>query len=275
MDKYKALWLSHSKIADFLSCPRLFYLRHIYKNPKTGHKFTLMTPSLALGQAVHTVVESLSTIPTEERLNAPLLEKFDLAWEEVKGKKGGFKSKVEEAQYKERGRAMLSKILKNPGPIKNKALKIKPADGDLAYYWFSEDDGIILSGKIDWIEYLPKTDSVHIIDFKTGKNEEDSESLQLPIYYLLAKNLQKRKVSKLSYWYLDRGNSPVEMKLPSEDEAIEKVNKIAQRINLARKIERFKCETGGCWACRDMEQVFEGKGEKVGETRYHQDIYVL
>ena len=275
MDKYKALWLSHSKIADFLRCPRLFYLRHIYKNPKTGHKFTLMTPSLALGQAVHEVVESLSALPVEERLKAPLLKKFDVAWLEVAGKKGGFKSKTEEEEYKERGKSMLSKILKNPGPINNKALKIKPADGDLAYYWFSEEEGIILSGKIDWIEYLEDSDSVHIIDFKTGKNEEDEDSLQLPIYYLLAKNLQKRNVSKLSYWYLDKGDSPVEMKLPNEDEAIEKVAKIAQRINLARKIERFKCETGGCYACRDMEKVFEGNGEKVGETRYHQDIYVL
>lgn len=234
-----------------------------------------MTPALALGQSVHEVVESLSTVPAEERLNIPLIEKFDIAWEEVTGKKGGFKTKDEEAEYKEKGREMLNRILNNPGPIKNKALKIKPADGDLAYYWFSKEEGIILSGKIDWIEYLTDTDSVHIIDFKTGKNEEEEESLQLPIYYLLAKNLQKRKVSKLSYWYLGRDDKPTAMKLPKEDEAMEKVNKIAQRISLARKIERFKCESGGCWACRDMEQVFEGKGEKVGETRYHQDIYVL
>lgn len=232
-----------------------------------------MTPSLALGQSVHEVVESLSTIPAKERLSVPIIEKFNTAWEEVSGKKGGFKSKKEEEEYKQRGREMLNRILKNPGPIKNKALKIKTNDGDLAYYWFSDE--IILSGKIDWIEYLVDTDSVHIIDFKTGKNEESEESLQLPIYYLLAKNLQKRKVAKLSYWYLDSGEAPVEMKLPSEKEAIEKVGKVAQRISLARKIERFKCEKGGCWACRDMEQVFEGKGEKVGETRYHQDIYIL
>ncbi len=277
-DKYKAVWVSHSSIADFLKCPRLYYLRNVYKDPKTGHKITIMTPPLALGQSVHAVIEFLSGIRSEDRFNVKIFEKYDEEWKKVSGKMGGFKSKEEETEYKERGRKMLQKIFDDPGPLKNKALKLKSVEGDtkLPWYWLSEEDNIILSGKIDWVEYMDD-DSIHIIDFKTGKNEEKEDSLQLPIYYLLACNLQKRNVAKISYWYLDGEKGIIEKKLPSEKEAKEKVEKIAKRIKLGRQIEHLKCPKGeaGCYACRDLESILHGKGEKVGESEYRQDIYML
>src|SRR5260221_459408 len=277
-DKFKAIWVSHSSIADFLKCPRLYYLRSVYKDPKTGHKITLMSPPPALGQAVHEVIESLSILPIEERFKYSLLDKFDEAWKKVEGKKGGFRDKEDEEKYKERGRAMIKKIIDNPGPLMNKAIKIKGSDEgfDLPYYWLNEEDNIILDGKIDWVEYLSESDGIHIIDFKTGKNEEDSESLQLPIYYLLAKNLQKRKIEKISYWYLDNDTGLIEMNLPNEKEAYEKVHSIAKRMKLGRQIEHLKCLKGesGCFACRPLEEILKGKGELVGDNGW-QDIYIL
>ena len=53
-DKFKATWLSHSSIADFLKCPRLYYLRNIYKNPRAGHKITVLLPHPAGDIASHT-----------------------------------------------------------------------------------------------------------------------------------------------------------------------------------------------------------------------------
>ncbi len=275
-DKYKAVWVSHSSIADFLKCPRLYFLRNVYKDPKTGHKITIMSPPLALGQSIHEVIEKLSTIPLEIRLQANILENFDESWKKVSGKLGGFKTTSEEGQYKERGRQMLKKIIDNPGSLGHKAIKLK-SDTGLPYYWLSEDDNIILCGKVDWIEYLDNNNSVHIIDFKTGKNEEDEESLQLPIYYLLAKNLQKRNVEKISYWYLDGKSRIIEKNLPKEKEAFDKVYEVAKRIKTGRLIDHLKCPKGdaGCFACRDLEKVFRGEGEKVGESEYRQDIYIL
>jgi RecB family exonuclease len=272
-DKFKAVWVSHSSISDFLKCPRLYYLRSIYKDPRNNHKFTVMTPPLALGQAVHDVIESLSTLPSEERLSVSLLKRFDVSWEKVKGELGGFKDKNEEEEAKERGKRMLTRIMENPGPILRKAIKIK-ADGGLPYYWFSEEENIILCGKIDWIEYLDD-DTVAIIDFKTGKHDEDGESLQLPIYKLLSKNTQKRTVSKAYYWYLDRDNGMVEKVLPSEDEAYAKVYEAAKRVKLARQINHFKCPKDGCFACRPLERVLKGEGKLVGVSEYGQDIYIL
>ena len=140
----------------------------------------------------------------------------------------------------------------------------------------NEDDNIILCGKVDWLEYKEEDDSVHIIDFKTGKNEEDEDSLQLPIYTLLVNNTQNRNVSAASYWYLDRDDAPIEMKLPVLEESYAKVYEIAKRIVLARKINHFKCKTeGGCFYCTPLERVLKGEGEKVGVSDIRQDIYIL
>jgi ATP-dependent helicase/DNAse subunit B len=272
-DKFKAVWLSHSSIADFLKCPRLYYLRNIYKDPRTRHKMTLMTPPLALGQIVHEVVESLSVLPVTERLTISPVKKFEIAWEKVTDKKGGFATNQQEEEYKQRGINMLKNIEEKPGPIVKKAVKIK--SNGLPYYWFSEDENIILCGKIDWIEYMEKEDAIHIIDFKTGKIEEDDSSLQLPIYLLLANNTQKRKVKKASYWYLDKKDGLTEKKLPDINEAYEKVSKVAQRIKLARQINHFKCPTNGCRYCTPLERVLRGEGEKVGISEYGQDIFIL
>lgn len=271
-NKFGATWVSHSSMGDFLSCPRLYYLRAIYKDPATGHKVTLMQPPLALGQIVHEVVEGLSQLPVEKRFKEPLLNKYEIAWKKVEGKKGGFTSKEEEEKQKKRGAEMIKRITRSPGPVGRKAVKIKQ---DLPHYWLSESEGIILCGKVDWLEYLEETDSVHVVDFKTGKWEEKETSLQLPIYHLLVTNTQKRKVERTSYWYLDKNDEPTEQELPDLEKAYDDVMAVAKRIKLARSLEHFKCPKGGCRYCLPMEEVVRGKRERVGISEYNQDIYVL
>ncbi len=271
-DKFKAVWLSHSSIGDFLRCPRLYYLRNIYKDPLTGHKITRVEPALTLGGVVHDVIESLSVLPASERMNAPIMAQFELLWKEVSGKKGGFKTMVDELSYKERGRLMLQRIIEHPGPLLEKAIKIQE---DLPAYWLSEDENLMLCGKIDWLIYKEETDSVHILDFKTGKYEEKEDSLQLPIYHLLVKNTQKRAVTGASYWYIAKEDTPREVVLPSLVEAHEKILTLGRRIKLARQLEKFECKDNGCRYCEPLEAIKNGKGEKVGESKIRQDLYIL
>jgi len=272
-DKYLATWVSHSSISDFIACPRAYYLNNVYKDPKTGHKISITSPPLALGQAVHEVIESLSVLPVEKRFDKSLIEKFNIVWKKVSGKKGGFLNDEVEHAYKSRGEEMLRKVMKNPGPLKNLAVKINM---DLPYYWLSEEDNIILCGKIDWLEYLEKSESVHIIDFKTGKKAEDKKSLQLPIYYLLVSNTQKRKVEKASYWYIDKSDEPIEQKLPDMEKSYKKILKIAKEMSLARKLNRFVCpHKTGCYKCKPLEKVVNKKAEFVGVNEYKQDMYIL
>ncbi len=186
---------------------------------------------------------------------------------------------------------MLKRVESNPGPLKNLAVKIQM---ELPYYWLSEKDNIILCGKIDWLEYLPaqtggkdedlpanatrqalQAGAVHIIDFKTGKGEEKEDSLQLSIYYLLVSQTQQRPVKKVSYWYVDRDNKPVEQKLKDLDKAEEKILKIAKEMKLARQLKRFKCPHDGCRDCLPLERILQGEGERVGTDEMGREVYIL
>lgn len=230
-----------------------------------------MSPPLALGQAVHEVIESLSILPTESRFRESLVSKFEKVWEKVSGKKGGFLDKESELRYKKRGEDMMRNVMDNPGPLRNLAVKINM---DLPYFWLSEEDNIILCGKIDWLEYLPETDSVHIIDFKTSKGEEKADSLQLHIYSLLVQNTQKRNVAKISYWYIARQLLPTEQKM-TDGKSLERILKTAKEIKLARQLEKFTCANGGCGYCSAHEKIASGEGVFVGTDNYNQDIYIL
>ncbi|MFA5127940.1 MAG: PD-(D/E)XK nuclease family protein [Patescibacteria group bacterium] len=273
-DKYSATWVSHSSISDFLRCPRAYYLKNVYRDPKNNHKIKLMTPSLALGQIAHEVLESLSVLPREKRLQDSLVTKFNEAWKNVSGKKGGFPNEEVEYRYRMRGEEMMRRVMNHPGPITELSVKINM---DLPYFWLDEEENIILCGKIDWLKYLPEIDSVQIIDFKTGKREEDAGSLQLPIYNLLVQNCQKRKVSNAGYWYLGFSDVLTDKILPDLEEGRARVLDVARQIKMARQIERFKCPNGdaGCPDCRSFEIIARGEAELVGVDSYNADVYIL
>lgn len=277
-DKYKAVWVSHSSMGDFLKCPRAYYLHNIYKDPGTGHKVNIVNPPLALGQAVHEVLEGLANFKAEDRFKVPFSEIYDKAWKKVSGEKGGFRNKDEEEEVKKVGWTMIDRVVNNPGPLVNKTVKIKDGDnGTPPHYYISEEDNIILCGKIDWLEYVPEDDSVRLLDFKTGKNEENGDSLQLPIYNLLLNNLQKRKLSGAAYWYLFRDSAPVPVDLPSVQESYEKVLAVAKKVKETRESKKFDCPRGkeGCFACRPFELILKGEAKFVGVGEYNQDLYIL
>ena len=277
-DKYGAVWVSHSSMGDFLKCPRAYFLHNVYKNPKTNRKINIVNPALALGQIVHEIVEGLANHKAEERFNRPLLDDFEKAWVKVSGKFGGFKSEAEEEEAKARGRAMIQRVIKNPGPLKNKTVLIKPGKNDMPpNFYLSESDNIILCGKIDWLEYVPENDSVRLLDFKTGRHDESEDSLQLPIYHLLLKNCQNRKLAGASYWYLDRDDVPKPVELPDLEIGRASVLAVARRVKEAREKKEFLCPKGegGCYACRPFEKILRGEAEFVGTGEYNQDIYIV
>ncbi len=279
-DKYTATWVSHSSMGDFLKCPRLYYLHNVYKDPNTGRKMTLVTPYMSLGIAVHNVVEGLGDYPSEERMNRDLQKWFNEEWEKVKGKKGGFINNEQEQLFKERGQKMIETVTKNPRFLTNKRIKL-PRNEMPCNFYLSEEDNIILNGLVDWIEYLPD-DTLHIIDFKTGKNEEKDSSLQMPIYFLLCHALQKRRVSKASYWYLET-DTLTDKELPTYDEAYRAVYDIAIQVKRSRDEKNFSCPKGenGCVHCKPYEDILRFKKgeaspvEYIGIGGFNQDVYLL
>jgi hypothetical protein len=232
-----------------------------------------MQPALALGQTVHSVIDSISLVPAPDRLKRPLPLIFEEKWELVSGKRGGFRGSEEEETYKKRGVAMIKRLETSPGPLTKKAIKLRQ---DLPYYWLSEEENIILCGKIDWLIYDEMSEGVIILDFKTGKYDEDPDSLQLPIYYLLVTNCQTRGVVGAKYWYLNRDDTPVDIALPRYDESEKQIMEIGKKIALARKLERFVCKRkDGCPVCRPYELILAKKADFIGINEYNQDTYIL
>lgn len=277
-DKYNAIWVSHSSMGDFLKCPRAYYLHNVYKDPKTKRKINIVNPALALGIAVHEVLEGLAKHKSEERFNRSLLDDLEREWKKVSGKWGGFKSEDEEKEVKERAIKMIERVIRNPDPLKQKTVKLKESRNSMPpNFYLSEKDNIILCGKIDWLIWKPEDDSIHILDFKTGKNEESENSLQLPIYQLLLQNLQKRKVTGASYWYLDRDDKPVEVNIPTNEDSYEKVIKIAKEVKKAREKNEFVCPRGkeGCFYCKPFEEILKSNAVYVGTGEMNQDLYMV
>lgn len=276
-DKYTAIWVSHSSMGDFIKCPRSYYLKNIYKDPKTKRKINIVNPAMSLGVSVHEVLEGLGDFPSEERMNRDLLEWFDEVWKKVSGNLGGFTSEEQEKEYKDRGIAMLKNVAQNPKFLVEKRIKLPKGEMNPNFY-LSEDENIILNGLVDWIEYLPETDSLHIIDFKTGKKEEDGNSLQLPIYLLLCHALQKRKVTKASYWYLEN-DTIVEKELPDLDTARRDVLEVALKVKQAREKQEFSCPKGegGCFCCRPLEKILQKDPsvKYIGVGGFNQDLYMV
>jgi RecB family exonuclease len=279
-DKYKAVWVSHSSMGDFIKCPRLYYLHNVYKDPKTNRKMSLVTPYMSLGIAVHNVLEGLGDYPAAERMTRDLRGTFEEEWLKVTGKKGGFTSPEQEEEFKARGKEMINTAIKNPRFLVNKRIKLPQSNMPCNFY-LSEDDNIILNGLIDWLEYQDD-DTLHVIDFKTGKHEEKESSLQLPIYLLLCNALQKRKVTKASYWYLD-GDRMVEKELPDTESARRDVYAVAIKVKEARDKKEFNCPGGeeGCRDCNVYEEMLKSKADEeslveyVGVGGFNQDMYIV
>lgn len=287
-DPYKAVWVSHSSMGDFLKCPRLYYLHNVYKN-KSGRKIAIVTPHMSLGVAVHNTLENLANFKSEDRMSRDLITDYENNWSKVSGKIGGFISVEQESEFKNRGLEMIKRVIQNPGPIIRKTVHFPPKTNStekvdmLPHYFINEKDNIILCGKVDWLEYLPDSDSLNVIDFKTGKNDEKEGSLQLPIYQLLLHNLQKRKVTKAQYWYIDRDDTPTDTSLISIEEAYNKVYSVAKLVAAARESSEYFCPSGveGCRHCKPYENIVKKiNGEEipnieyVGKGEYKQDLYI-
>jgi len=274
-DKFSAVWVSHSSMGDFLKCPRLYYLRNVYKDPKTKSKINIVSPHMSLGVAVHEVLEGLADFSSESRMDRDLLTWFDDVWKKYSGRVGGFKDAMQEEEFKTRGVTMLESVKKDPKFLIHKRIKL-PREVMNPNFFISDEENIILNGLIDWIEYIPETNSLHIVDFKTGKKEETENSLQLPIYLLLCNALQKRKVTKASYWYLESGKV-VEKELPDADTAFRDVLAVALRVKAARTKNEFECPKGklGCMHCIPFEKVLRGEAEFVGTGIFKQDLYFV
>jgi hypothetical protein len=67
----------------------------------------------------------------------------------------------------------------------------------------------------------------------------------------------------------------VEQQLPDLEIARAQILAIARQIKLARQIQRFSCEKGGCQQCEPFEQILRGEAQFVGTDEYGTGVYVV
>jgi hypothetical protein len=274
------LWISHSSISDFEVCPQLYYFKHLYRDPLTNHRIQAVNPYLTLGITVHNVIEKIAFFNREKRLTLSLKEKFEKEWHFWQGKKGGFLSQEMEEGFKKRGLLMIEKfeqsfLIRNPNLVIGEGLR--EGEKELLKVKLFKDENLVLVGSIDWIEILPNQ-SLHIVDFKTGKNKEDKDSLQLPIYYILANYNFKKPIEKLSYWYLEEEREPLAIDLNSLKEYILIIRQKALVIKKAIKENKLNCQSknGECFHCWKYKKIVLGQAEYVGyDEQMNRDLYFV
>lgn len=266
---HNAVFISHSILSDFGKCPQKYYYQSLFRTPR-GYKIQIISPHLALGEGVHDTLERFSRLTPLEKKKDELFRIFEQVWQNLSGEKGGFVSPMEEKEFKQRAVDMLERFFRNKHFLEKEAEKIK----DFPQAEMGND--LILTGKFDWVE--KEGDYYHIIDFKTGKNEEKEDSRQLPIYaVLLSKILQTDKL-KTSYWYLDKDDEAVSFPLPDLNLVWQELKQKGEVIKLFKQTNSFRCLSGreSCWACRDILAVAQGKGKLVSmNPNRKQEIYIL
>ncbi|MCH8820950.1 PD-(D/E)XK nuclease family protein [Patescibacteria group bacterium] len=256
------IWISHSALQDFEKCPRLYYLRSIYRDKKFGNNFRIQmaNPYLSLGEIVHDAIDNYTNrYELGSRNKDKMMYELSRGWMLKKGKIGGFKSESHEKEFKDRSISMVERFLANKDFAEAKSLS-SPNFPKIKLF---PDKDLVLVGNFDWI--APFDDGLHIVDFKTGQHEEDEGSLQLPIYSILANENLDKPVRKTSYWYLDKDDEPKEVDMKDLDKSLDIIKEKSLALEKARKENNFSDhKSENCFFCKEYETVLASKAEHVG-----------
>ncbi len=263
--------VSHTSINDFNNCAKLYYFKNIYRNPKTGNRVQIVNPYLSLGSAVHDTIDEVINYSPFKRSKISLIKEYNKIWKNYCNKKGGFHSKKQENDFKKRGAIMIKKFEKST-ILKSKSMK---KDEKLPTMTLTKKSKLM--GSFDWVEIL-KNGNLHIIDFKTGKNLEKKDSWQLLIYHLLAEHNYKKKVEKLSYWYLQTENGFISKKIIESNDFLTKLKLKASEIEETINNNNFNCSNKykKCYWCQNYDLIISGKAEEVGfDPKMKKDLYYI
>ena len=263
-----ALFVSYTGLNDFSRCPRSYYLKNVYRDPKTNYKLQIANPYLTLGGVVH---DSLKWFLDMNRqvTKDQLLAKYRNLWLKYRGKRGGFSDNSQEAEFGKRGLAMLGNFIDHA-----KVLEPNLEVDNFLKYRLAEK--IFLNGKLDFLGELPDK-SLHILDFKTGSKDEE-DPLQLYIYAILAESNYQKPVTRISYWYIDRDAAPKEAVLDPLDERLDWITKKSKEIEEMVEEGNWVCikDPKLCRDCQQYQDIIAGKGEFLfSDDSFKKQVYYL
>ena len=182
--------VSKSSLETYDKCPYKFLLSKVLRTPSPGTIYT------NLGNSIHEMIEGTADksgkVPTRDEALAKLKEKW--IW-------NSYSSKTGESEFKARAEKMTDVYLEWRNNNKNKFIA---SEKQISIKY----EGLILNGKIDWLEENPDGE-FEVVDFKTSKTvtsqNKAEEDWQLHIYaWLVWKEFGKIPV-KASLFFLEKG----------------------------------------------------------------------
>ncbi len=188
------LRLAPSKLASFQRCPREYRFRYI---DGLGPRFRRPRAPLTLGANVHSALQGLFTLPSRQRTLQQLELLLHERWAVLHS---GFRNEAQEQAYRERALEQLRWFALNQDLERHPFMTESFLQAPVA--------GITLEGRVDRVD-REEDRTLHIIDYKTGTGERNSDPQALFMYALMIEALKPRQaVSKVSYLCLGDGSQP-------------------------------------------------------------------
>ena len=213
--KYSAL-----KIRVFQTC-RLRY-RYQYLDKGTTAIKPRLRPADTAGSLVHRVLCDFYTkLAPDQRTESSLIELFESGWSDLSP---GYHRVPGVEQFRESSLKQLRNFIQFFQPVGEPFL-VEP------YIQVEVAQGVTLFGRLDRLDENADG-SLHVIDYKGGAMPGDIDSGQLLFYALMAEIKYERRVSRMSFWYLDDGST-----LTSEPSELDKDG---GRTELLRTIEEME-----------------------------------
>lgn len=179
--------ISPYKLNMYLECPRHYWWNYI--NPSTRNQFPAR-PYFTMGDHVHNALKYFYNLPGDKRTKQVLIGLLETQWLKKNGIEAGFKTQAQEEEYHERARLMLSAF------FDREDITCKPLWASDSLIKAGVSETLTFMGKIDRVDETPA--GLHIIDYKTSKEEREDE-WQLAMYAVMATRFFKKPVAKLSY----------------------------------------------------------------------------
>jgi len=223
----------------FQQCPRQYKFQYI---DHLGDIYKKARPYFTMGDHVHAALKDfLSTVPVGER---NLLKLEDLLREKWRRNRKGFNDKEDEKKWGEKALKQIRWFMQNQD------ISVIPFMIETTHR-VELTNNILLKGKIDRVD-KESDDSLHVVDYKTGKMPAEINKLQLHIYALILSKKQDLTVKKASYLYLEVGKFQT-IELTAEDmaQANSYVIEMADRIRLEKNYSATP--NVYCWNCDFIE----------------------
>lgn len=244
--------ISPYKLNMYLECPRRYWWNYV--NPTTK-SLPVVRPYFTMGDHVHNTLKHFFSILPEKRTKQLLLGLLATQWQKKNGRDGGFWTPDIEAQYRERAQLMLSAF------FDREDMTVKPLWATDRNIKVSVAEELDFMGKIDRVDETPE--GLHIIDYKTSKEEREDE-WQLPMYAVMASRFFKKPVAKLSYLFLETGSwLSVPANPARETWVIARVQQIVDSMPHSQEKAAWVCVDGD--DCKHCDYLKEFGLDPLGE----------